>query len=115
MNHSAQITIEEILRGQFGTGAERRDRGMQSVLSNAPEEYRNKFLALVRGLPHGLTFTGEKIRELAGDPPRESHHNCMGALMRTAALRGLIRKTGTTVKAERPSRHSADIALWIRL
>lgn len=109
------MTIEEILRGQIGTGAERRDRGIQSVLERTREEYKLKFLALIRGLPHGSTFTGEKIRELAGDPPVDSHHNCFGALMRTAATKGLIRKTGALVKAERPSRHAGSLAEWVRL
>ena len=95
------------------SGEELKLLGIESVLRHTPESYRENFLALVENLPHGYRFTGERLRELAGDPP--SHHNAMGALMRTAALRGLIRKTGTVVKAQRPSRHSADLALWERL
>lgn len=97
------------------TGAQRRDRGMKSVLSRTPDAYKQKFLSAIEGFPRGRSFTVEDVREVAGDPPAETHYNAMGALTRTAALRGLMRKTGTFVKAKRVSLHSSELAVWVRL
>lgn len=97
------------------SGAQRRDAGMRSVLSKTPNDYKQKFIKAIEDFPAGRSFTVEDVREIAGEPPAETHFNCMGALTRTAACRGLMRKTGTFVKAKRPSLHSSELALWVRL
>lgn len=97
------------------TGTTLRDRGMKSVLSHTPESYRASFLQTIESFHRGRSFTVEDVREVVGDPPAEAHYNCVGALTRTAACRGLMRKTGTFVKAKRASLHASELAVWIRL
>lgn len=92
-----------------------RDRGMKSVLSKTPEAYKRKFIEAIEGFNRGRSFTVEDVREIVGDPPEEAHYNCFGALTRSAACRGLMRKTGMFVNAKRASLHSSQLAVWVRL
>lgn len=95
------------------TGADLRDSGMESVLKNTSDEYKEKFIGLIRGFTCGYQFTVEEVRELAGDPP--CHYNVMGALMRRAASYKLIVRTTERRKAKRTSLHASELTVWRRL
>ncbi len=56
-------------------------------------------------------FTSEDVTARVGMPPSGSP-SAVGARMTAAAKRGWIRKTGRTVKAERPNQHAAMLTEW---
>src|SRR6476659_6403336 len=93
------------------TGEELRDSGIESVLSHTPDAYKEKFIGLIRGFMKGYLFTIEDVRELAGDPPEETHYNCMGGLIRKAASEGLIVRTNERRKAKRASLRASELAV----
>ena len=97
------------------TGEELRDSGIASVINHTPEIYRQRFIEAVKTFPRGQLFTVEDVREIAGDPPPETHYNCVGGLMRSVAGMGLMRRTHERRKAKRPSLHASELAVWRRL
>lgn len=97
------------------TGADLRDSGIESVLSHTPEEYKVRFIEAVKSFPVGHLITTEDIRERAGDPPPETHYNCMGGLIRRAVSQKLIEPTGKDRNAKRPSLHATKLAIWRRV
>lgn len=97
------------------TGQTLRDSGMQSAVEHTPEEYKQKFNSAIEGLKSGTRFTAEDIRAKIGDPPSSAHYNCFGALISGAARKKLMRPTGETVSAQRPSLHASKLAIWVRL
>lgn len=93
------------------SGEALRDAGIARVLDHTPESWKNAALEAITSLAtSGRGFTAEDVREIAGDPP--GHYNAMGAAVRAAATRGLIRKVGFT-KATRASLHATELALWV--
>lgn len=101
--------------GQPLTGEQLRDSGIASVINHTPEVYRSRFIDTVKAFPRGRLFTVEDVREVAGNPPPESHYNVMGGLMRTAMSQKLIVRTAERRKAKRPSLHASEIAVWRRV
>ena len=97
------------------SGEDLKVSGMESVLSHTPEAYKERFVNAIKSFPRGRAFTVEDVRSLIGDLPSEVHYNAIGSLVRFAAMRGLMRKTGTTVKAKKASLHSRELAVWVRL
>lgn len=97
------------------SGEELRDSGMDLVLAHTPEEYKQMFIQVIKDFPAGLAFTVEDVRHFAGDPPKETHYNCMGALMRRAAGQKLIVRTSERRKAKRASLHASELAVWRRV
>lgn len=97
------------------TGEQLRDSGMASVINHTPEVYKARFIEAVKKFPRGHLFTVEDVREIAGNPPPETHYNAMGGLMRSVAGMGLIRRTHERRKAKRPSLHASELAVWRRL
>ncbi len=59
----------------------------------------------------GVLFTSEDITAEVGLPTSGSP-SAVGARMTAAAKRGLIRKTGRMLKAERPNQHAALLTEW---
>ena len=97
------------------TGENLKLSGMESVLSHTPEDYEKKFLDAVGSFAPGTEITVEDIRERAGNPPESVHYNCMGSLMRRAAVKKLIVSTDRMRNAKRPSLHSSKLLIWRRV
>lgn len=97
------------------TGEDLRDSGIESVLEHTPEQYKQKFIDVIKGFHRGYLFTVEDVRERAGDPPESVHFNCMGGLMRSAAKLNLIVRTVERRKAKRASLHASELAVWRRI
>lgn len=102
-------------QGKPLSGEDLRDSGIESVLSHTPESYKQRFLDAVRSFPRGALVTAEDVRAIAGDPPGETHFNCMGGLMRSAAAAKLIVNTGQGRNAKRASLHASRLAIWRRV
>lgn len=93
----------------MASGEQLKDRGQQLVLSVEDIQWRERALNTIMVLASGdAPFTSEDVRAIAGDPERP---NSFGAIMSYAARKGLIRKVGYR-KAERPSLHASELALW---
>lgn len=97
------------------TGDDLKLSGMESVLSHTPEEYQERFLEAVGSFARGAEITVEDVRERAGNPPDSVHYNCMGSLMRRAAVKKLIVSTDRMRNAKRPSLHSSKLLIWRRV
>lgn len=118
---NTQLPFEKLFEGKPEpqgpplSGEELRDSGIASVINHTPEIYRSRFIETVKGFPRGRLFTVEDVREVAGNPPPESHYNVMGGLMRTAMSQKLIVRTTERRKAKRPSLHASEIVVWRRV
>lgn len=97
------------------TGAEARDRGMQSVLSNTSEDFKAQLMRRVQGFPRGYRFTMDRVVDELGGRPADVHPNAIGALTFSMAKRNLIKRTGVMLKGERASLHRTDMPEWERL
>jgi hypothetical protein len=80
-----------------------------SQLDNWPHRFDTTVEMLAQ---RRVPFTSEDATAITGLPPAGSP-SAVGARMTAAAKRGIIRKTGRYVKAERPNQHAAVIAEWI--
>ncbi len=61
-------------------------------------------------------FTSEHIIAMIGLPRvevRTNANNAVGAMMNSAAKRGIIKKTGNHVLSKRPSSHGAELTEWV--
>lgn len=97
------------------TGRDLRDGGMQSVIQHTPEEFKQLLRARVEGFARGYRFTIENVVDDLGGRPSHVHPNAIGAITAGLVKRGLMKRTGETVKADRPSLHATDCVLWERL
>lgn len=100
---------------QVETGGDLRDRGMESVLSHTPEDFKSRLTRRVAGFPKGYRFTMDKVVDDLGGRPSDVHQNAIGAITFSMAKRGLIKRTGLMLKAERASLHRTDMPEWERL
>jgi hypothetical protein len=96
------------------SGKQLRDSGMKSVLAHTPDEWKQKLKNRIEGFPKGYRFTIERVVDELGGRPKAVHPNSVGALTAGLAKRGLMKRTGETVKAERASLHCTDCVEWIR-
>lgn len=64
----------------------------QGVCEVTLEEFKVDFLNWVKAMPH--------------------HPNCWGAITRSAACRGWIRKTGRMANMKLPAAHARDASIW---
>jgi hypothetical protein len=87
-----------------------RVKGIESVLSNTPPDWANTFdTELARLAETGNEFSVYDVLAAAGRPPEEVHPSAIGARMRVASNKGVIRKSGF---AERAS-HGDVVAMWV--
>ena len=86
--------------------------GIARAISHAAGWYMAAFLACIERLPRGARFTSEDITLNIGMPPGSP--NAVGALMHSAAARGLCVKTGDTTRARRRKCHAALLLIWVR-
>lgn len=96
------------------TGKQLRDDGIAKVLK--PEaQWQEAALQLLQAYASGVdSFSVEDFREWALHRLyQQPHHlNAWGALVRVAALRRIIVKTGGYAQAKDPAAHARIIALW---
>lgn len=97
------------------TGAELRDSGMASVLSHTPEEFKERFAKRVEGFPRGYRFTIDRVIDDLGGRPKDVHPCAIGGLAFGLVVRGIMKRTGQTLKAERASLRRTDMPEWERL
>ncbi len=97
------------------TATELRDSGMESVLENTPQEWKDKLKNRVRGFLKGYTFTIDTVVDGIGGRPADVHPNAIGAITHGMVKEGLIERTGRMLKAERASLHRTDMPEWRRL
>lgn len=95
------------------SGTALRDAGIARALSNPTTPpwkvvARDVIIELARV---GAPFTAEDVRHFAGDPPAGAP-NTMGAMLRTAAVKGIIRREGIGTST-RPSSHARMMTRWI--
>src|SRR5688572_5388064 len=97
------------------TGRTLRDAGMKSVLEHTSDDWKTKLKSRIEGFPKGYRFTIERVVDELGGRPKEAHPNSVGAITAGLVKRGLMKRTGETVKAERASLHATDCVEWERL
>lgn len=95
-------------------GARRRDRGMKSVLDHTDDGFKSRLIRRVEGFPVGYKFTMDRVVDELGGRPEDVHQNAIGALTFSLAKRGVIKRTGLMLKAERASLHRTDMPEWTR-
>ena len=91
-------------------GKRRKDEGIVRVALHADDDYRTLFEQAALSFIH--PFTADDVIQKVGLP--EKHHNVVGAMMNSLAMRKLIYKTGHYVKARRAISHARVIAEWRR-
>lgn len=96
------------------TGEQRKESAFETVLISLPEEYRQRFGEIVKGLPTGYKFTVENITQIIGRPP-DGKSNAVGPLISGCARKGLIKRTGFMRKAQRPGMNATELSEWVRL
>lgn len=130
---TATVRVEErmtrIMKGLVENGEERETKMVDTKASDRPEaeapengmlNARDRWRAIVGGVVAELAIQGEPfssndVRACATERGvGEPHHpNAWGAAMTSAYRRGLIEKTGCSVKSKGSARNSARIAEWV--
>jgi hypothetical protein len=99
-----------------GDGSVERDEALERVLRGATDdEHRLVASALMRVIRRGYEFTSDDVwaeleRIAPGFEVREKR--LLGALMRVAAMDGLIETTGRSRKSTRPQHHRYPCQIW---
>lgn len=94
------------------TGEELKDQAMHAVLDHTEPSYKSLLEGALLSFPAGRRITVEDLTRVVGRPPAGTHFNAVGAIVNAMARRGLIRKTGRMIKAERPGMHATELAEW---
>jgi hypothetical protein len=96
---------------ELDEGRRRRDAGVKAAGANTWTPWRiSAENALQELIAAGAEFVSDDIIERTGEPPLSSR-NAVGALIQSAARRGLIRRVGYT-QSRRASRNAAVVAVW---
>jgi O6-methylguanine-DNA--protein-cysteine methyltransferase len=91
-------------------GIEARDRGIDRVLNAETQDTWREAAYLWLAMRHyGEEVTSMDLVDAIGMPPSP---NAVGAVMRSAAVQGLIESTGRYVQSNRPSCHAAVVRVW---
>ena len=96
------------------SGKQQRDAGIAKVLKTE-QQWQEAALRLLEAYAIGVdSFTVEDFRAWALHRlyQQPHHSNAWGALVRTAALRRIIVKTGVYVQATDPAARARIVALW---
>lgn len=105
--------------GSVQSGADRRDAGIEQVLSNERTEWIDRAVFLSKcylsSIPDDGLFAIEDIRayfDVCGLPPAH-HHNVFGSLPRVLIKAGLpMEPTDRTRKAHSPRTHAHRVTLY---
>lgn len=96
------------------TATDLRDSGMTSVMDHTSEEFKQRLIKRVESFPKGYKFTMDRVVDEIGGRPAEVHPNAIGAITFGMSKRGLIKRSGVMLKAERASLHRTDMPEWVR-
>lgn len=88
---------------------------MESVLNHTSDDFKSRLMRRVEGFPVGYKFTMDRVVDELGGRPNDVHPNAIGAITFSLVKRGLMKRTGLMLKAERASLHRTDMPEWIRL
>ena len=91
---------------------ERAAEGQAKALAAAPQAWRESVWRWISQRGYGDRFTVDDVLSVCELPPGHSH--APGALMKNAAVAGLIVKTGDYVPSKRESCNGAVVAVWAR-
>jgi hypothetical protein len=91
---------------------ERAAEGRAKALAAAPVAWREAVWRWISKATPGNRFTVDDVLSVCELPPGHSH--APGALMKNAAVAGLIVKTGDYVPSKRESCNGAVVAVWAR-
>ena len=87
------------------------DAAIRAVADHAGTVWMNKCIAVIAVVAHRLTTL--TVDDVADEGvPACYDKRAVGAAMREAARRGLIRRTGEYQKSRRPERHSSPVMRW---
>ena len=92
-----------------------KERGMATAIDHANEDWKRRFsveATLLVG--SGKPFTSEDVVRSAGQPPRGTSPNAVGAMMNKVVHLWHLKRVGF-VEATRGSRHSGIIGQWQRV
>ncbi len=95
---------------------ELKEQGIEQVLENEKQEWREAAYVYIAKLPYGLHMTGEGIRlkYFAECDPGEPHHpNVWGAVISVCLQRGFLEKTGKFVKSKTVARHANEVPVLL--
>lgn len=93
------------------TGEELRDRALARVRDAAPPEWVESAWCAIRLLCGCKSFfTTDEVWSICGTKPPEPR--ALGAVMREAATKGMIRKTDRVQPSVRPECHRRPVAVW---
>jgi hypothetical protein len=95
----------------FELGSALRDAGMARASAAEDPEWRACALRVIEMRRRGGLVKADDVRDFCGDPFRP---NSMGAVFRTAAMRGWIAQADYR-KSERKERHASRQLVWVRL
>lgn len=93
------------------TGEELKEQGMARAVQAVSPTYRALLQDALLLFPIGRRITAEHLTKIAGRPP-DDRFNSVGGIVAGMAKRGLLRKTGRMIKAERPGMHATELAEW---
>jgi len=96
------------------TGRELRDSGIAEAIKSVPENWKERFKSAIERKMIGETFTIEDVVDSLGGRPFEVRPAAIGALTFHLAKKGVMERTGETVKAHRAARRNGDAAIWRR-
>ena len=89
-----------------------RDEAIDRAEKHAREIWMQLALDIIHRLARAdRAFTSDDV--WAAGLPKSREPRALGAAMRLAAKRGIIRKTGSWVETRQVLRHSAPIAEWV--
>lgn len=110
---ATQQSLISLFNSAGMSGEDQRDEGMERVLrKRAAQIYKGHLEAALFTFPVGWRFTAENLTAVAGRPPVEVHYNAVGAIISGMGKRGLIRKTGRMLRAQRAVMHATELAEW---
>ncbi len=96
-------------------GEHRKEEGVQRVLFNAGGDWHGGALLVIKAVcKKQATMTSDDFHRVAVDLGlEEPHHpNAIGAVLRDAAQKGIIRRTPETKKSVRRHAHAREIRIW---
>ena len=88
------------------------EAGAAKALEAAEAAWRETAWQWIVSRVAGVRFTSDDMLGASGFPPRHPH--AVGAILKNAAVAGLIVKTGDYVTSERESCRGAVVAVWAR-
>ena len=97
---------------QLELGQALRDSGIARADLAQPDAWKHAVDTTIESLARtGRAFTADDVRPLTGESPTGSQ-GAMGARIRAAACRGVIRQVGYR-RSTQPSAHARPLAVWI--